>query len=277
MTRPENLELEVTKFDRQGRVGILTLDRPDRLNAVSRRTIAEINQVLDGVAEDDRIGALVLTGAGRAFCSGVDLKDDAAAGPTDRAGWRQALQADFDFMMRFWHFEKPTIAAVHGYCLAAGCELAMCCDVTIAEEGTFFGEPELMFGSVITAMMMPWLTGPKIAKELLLSANDRVPAERALQIGLVNQVTPKGEYLKEAIRLARRMATVDPEAIALTKRAINSTFDFMGLKEALNASLDVAVDLECLETESRRKFREITEKEGLQAALEWRNGRFGGD
>ena len=277
---PEKLDLKALKFERREGVGIITLNRPDRLNAVSRQTIAEMDLVLDAIEADDGIGAVVLTGAGRAFCSGIDLKDDAAIGPSGEEGWRQYLEQDFDFMMRFWDFKKPTIAAVHGYCLAVGCELAMCCDVTIAEEGTFFGEPELRFGSVITALMMPWLTGPKLAKELLLAADDRIPAERALQIGLVNRVTPKGEYLNDALALAKRMATMDPEAVSMTKGAINQSFDIMGLREALKANLDVAVQLECLETPSRKAFREITEKEGLQAALKWRDKRFeddGGD
>lgn len=271
---PDDLDLQALNFERRDRVGILTLNRPDRLNAVSRRMIEEIHRVLDVIRDDDEIGAVVLTGSGRAFCSGIDLKDDAATGPVGVAGWRKYLQSDFDFMMRFWEFPKPTIAAVHGYCLAVGCELAMCCDVTIAEEGTFFGEPELRFGSVITAMMMPWLTGPKLAKELLLAADDRIPAERALQIGLINRVTPRGDYLVEALALARRMAAMDPEAVAITKSAINRTFEIMGMREALAANLDLAVQLECLETPSRRKFREITEKEGLQAALAWRDSRF---
>jgi enoyl-CoA hydratase/carnithine racemase len=275
--KPEDLDLQALAFERRDGVGIVTLNRPDRLNAVSRRTIAEMHEVLDAIAGDDGIGAVVLTGAGRAFCSGMDLKDDAAEGPTDVAGWRRTLEADFDFMMRFWDFEKPTIAAVHGYCLAVGCELAMCCDVTIAEEGSFFGEPELRFGSVITALMMPWLTGPKVAKELLLAADDRITAERALEVGLVNRVTAKGEYLNEAMALARRMARMDAEAVAMTKSAINRSFEIMGLREALKANLDVAVQLECMETPSRRAFREITEKDGLQAALAWRDGRFAED
>jgi enoyl-CoA hydratase len=179
-------------------------------------------------------------------------------------------------LLRFWDHPKPTIAAVHGFCLAAGCELALCCDVTIAEEGTLFGEPELLFGSVITAMMMPWLTGPKIAKELLLSADDRVTAERAERIGLVNRVVPAGRHVEEATALARRMATMDGDAVRLTKEAINRTFEISGLKEALRANLDLAIQIESMETPSRATFKEITRQQGLKAALAWRNARVTG-
>ena len=154
-------------------LGLLTLDRPDRLNAISARMMDEVETVLDVVAEDDDLGAVVVCGAGRAFCSGYDLKDDAATPAADAQAWRARLERDLDFLLRFWNLSKPTIAAVHGYCLAGGCELAMSCDITIAEEGCRFGEPELKFGSVIVNMMMPWLIGPKLTKELLLSGDDR--------------------------------------------------------------------------------------------------------
>ena len=271
---PEELELQTLLFERRNGVAIITLNRPGRLNAISRRMIGEIHELLDAVAQDDALGAVVLTGAGRAFSSGMDLKDDAAAGPTDIAGWRKALQEDLDLLLRFWDFEKPTIAAVHGYCLAAACELAMCCDITVAAEDSYLGEPELKFGSVITAMIMPWLTGPKLAKELILSADDRISAERAERIGLVNVVVPVGKHVDAAYEMARKIATMDREAVSMTKEAINRSFEGMGFREALKANLDIAVQLESLETPSRKKFKEITEREGLRAAIAWRDARL---
>ena len=159
--------------ERDSRIAVITLNRPERLNAISRETIATVQGAMDAIEADDKIAVVIIRGAGRAFSSGMDLKDDAAAEISGADAWRAILEEDLAFLMRFWDFPKPTIAVVHGFCLAAACELAMCCDITVAEEGSFFGEPELKFGSVITAMMMPWLTGPKIAKELLLGADDR--------------------------------------------------------------------------------------------------------
>jgi len=152
--------------------------------------------------------------------------------------------------------------------------LAMCCDITIAEEGTLMGEPELLFGSVITAMMMPWLTGPKIAKELLLSGDDQVTAARAERIGLVNAVAPPGEHVAQALALARRMAAIDPAALRRTKQAINRTYEIMGLKTALRAGLERAVEIESLDTPSRRTFRDLVGREGMAAALRWRRERL---
>ena len=118
--------LETVRFERRGRVGLLTLDHPDRLNAISARMMDEVETVLDAVAEDDDLGAVVVCGAGRAFCSGYDLKDDAATPAADAQAWRARLERDLDFLLRFWNLPKPTIAAVHGYCLAGGCESSRC-------------------------------------------------------------------------------------------------------------------------------------------------------
>ena len=255
-------------------IAVITFNRPERLNAINRKMIAEVGKALDAVEADADVRVVVVHGAGRAFCSGFDLKDDAAAQPSGVATWRRLLKQDFDFLIRFWDLSKPTIAAVHGYCLAGGCELAMACDITIAAENAVFGEPELRFGSVITAMMMPWLVGPKLTKELLLTGADRIPAAWAEKIGLINRTVPDAHYLDEALAVAAQIARVDPDAVAMTKQSINRTFETMGLREALRANLDIAVQIENLETPERKEFQEITRREGLKAAIAWRDARF---
>ena len=274
---PEGLaDLETIRLERRGRVALLTLHRPERLNAISARMMDEVESVLDAVTGDDGFGAVVVCGAGRAFCSGYDLKDDAVTPAAGPEAWRTRLERDLDFLLRFWSLPKPTIAAVHGYCLAGGCELAMSCDITIAEEGCRFGEPELKFGSVIINMMMPWLIGPKLAKELLLSGDDGLSAERAERIGLVNHVVAKGTHVDEALALAARIAALDADAVIRTKTAINRGFEIMGLHDALRAGLDAAVEIESMETQSRAEFKHRVREHGLKAALAWRDGRLAG-
>ena len=195
----------------------------------------------------------MVCGAGRAFCSGYDLKDDAATpAPNAEALARAPGNAISTSSSGSGTCPKPTIAAVHGYCLAGGLELAMSCDITIAEEGCRFGEPELKFGSVIVNMMMPWLIGPKLTKELLLSGDDTLSAGRAERIGLVNRVVAKGTHVDEAVALAARIAALDADAVVRTKAAINRGFEIMGLHEALRAGLDAAVEIEAMETPSAR-------------------------
>jgi enoyl-CoA hydratase len=267
--------LETIRFERRDdHVAVITLNRPERLNAMNRRMIAEVEKALDVVEADADLHVVVVQGAGRAFCSGFDLKDDAAAQPSGISTWRRLLKQDFDFIIRFWDHSKPTIAAVHGYCLAGGCELAMACDITIAAEGAVFGEPELRFGSVITALMMPWLIGPKRTKELLLTGQDRISAASAEKIGLINRTVSDASYLNEALAVAGQIARMDPDAVAMTKQSINRTFEIMGLREALRANLDIAVQIENLETPERKQFQEITRREGLKAAIAWRDARF---
>jgi len=266
---------ETIRFERRDdRIAVITFNRPERLNAINRRMIAEVGQALDVVEADADLRVVVVHGAGRAFCSGFDLKDDATAQPSGIATWRRLLKQDFDFLIRFWDLSKPTIAAVHGYCLAGGCELAMASDITIAAENAVFGEPELRFGSVITALMMPWLVGPKHTKELLLTGQDRIPAAWAEKIGLINRTVPDAKYLDEALAVAGQIARVDPDAVAMTKQSINRTFETMGLREALRANLDIAVQIENLQTPERKEFQEITRREGLKAAIAWRDARF---
>lgn len=258
------------------RVLVIALNRPERLNAISRAMISEINKVMADARNDPGIAVVVLRGLGRAFSSGMDLKDDAVSAVFGTEGWREILSKDLEFIMQFWNYPKPTIAVAHAFCLAAACELAMACDITIAEEGTYFGEPELKFGSVITAMLMPYLTGPKIAKELLLGADDRVTAERALSIGLVNHLVPKGQGLSTALRLAHRISAMDDAAVRLTKTAINRCYDEQGLRNALAFNLEKAIEIETIETPSRKQFKELTKKQGLKAALAWRERRVNG-
>ncbi len=147
----------------------------------------------------------------------------------------------------------------------------------MAEDGAIFGKPEIQFGSVITAMVMPFLTGPKIAKEILLTGEDGLTAKRAHALGLVNRVVPEGQGLETATEIAQRIAALDPDAVRLTKRSINSALDAMGLRAALAANLDLSVEIETLETPSRRRFKEISRTQGLQAALAWRARRVRGD
>ena len=269
---------ETIQFEIDRGVGVLTLNRPRVLNAISSGMIEEIMDVQSRVERDPEVNVLVLAGSGRSFCAGYDLKEadagnDGRSAP-DLLGTRRRLELCCDMTMGFWHCPKPTISAVHGHCLAGGCELALACDITIASEDAIFGEPELRFGAGIVCLILPWLTGPKQAKELIFTGNDRIPAERALAMGLVNRVVPEGEALAAAMEMAGQIAVMDEQAMALSKTAINRTYEVMGLREAMRSGVDLDVEITCLDTPDRRQFREISRREGLKAALAWRDARF---
>jgi len=261
-------------LERSGAVGVLTLARPERLNAINKLMLNELQHALDAVERDEDLRVLVVQGAGGNFSSGFDLKEQMEVRPTGHDTWRQILDRDFSTVMRFWHLSKPTIAAVQGYCLAGGCELALACDITIAAEDAIFGEPELKFGAGIVVMILPWLVGPKRAKEIILTGADRIPAPEAARIGLINRVLPRGEVESAALALARHIAVIDPSLVQQTKRAINKCFEVMGLVEALDAALDIDLAIEGKGSEDKRRFMDIARTEGLRKAIAWRDARF---
>jgi len=261
-------------YERRGNVGLITLNRPERMNAMDQAMLIDLGAALDQAEADDQTGAVVVTGAGKGFSSGFDLKAQAANTPQGIDEWRPVLRRDFDTVMRFWHLGKPTIAAVHGPALAGACELAMACDITIASANATFGEPELKFGAGIVVMILPWVVGPKIAKEIILTGEDALPAQRAYEIGMINRVVADGTHLDEALGVARRMAAMDRTLVSETKRALNRSFELMGMGEALEAALDIDLLIEGQGMETKRLFLEVARKDGLRAAIDWRDQRM---
>jgi enoyl-CoA hydratase len=255
-------------------VAMLTLNRPQRLNAINKQMLGELQDALDKVESDAGVRTLLVKGAGGNFSSGFDLKEQMEARPSGKEQWREILDRDFSAVTRFWSLKKPTIAAVEGYCLAGGCELALSCDITIAADDAIFGEPELKFGAGIVVMILPWLVGPKRAKEIILSGADRIPAREAHDIGLINRVVPPGEVEGTAMALANHIAVIDPELVQGTKRAINRTFEIMGLTKALEEALQIDLAIEGEGSVDKQRFMEIARNDGLRAAIAWRDARF---
>ena len=266
------LETIETRID--DRIAILALNRPKVLNALNRTLMREVSEAMAGFVKDPKVLAIVVHGRGRAFSAGFDMKESAQRDTTGTDQWRAILESDFDFIMQFWDCPKPTVAAVHGFCLAGAFELALACDMTVAAEGTRFGEPEARFGSGIIALLLPWHTTPKLAKELLMTGTDQVDASRALAMGIVNHVVPTGQELDKAVALARDLTTAAPLSVQLTKRAINRTYEIMGMRQALLAALDTDVLIESTGGPERAEFNRVRREQGLKAALAWRDARF---
>ncbi len=268
------MSFQTITLDRDGPVAVLTLNRPDRLNAISQQMLAELAQACDAVEADDGTRVLVVTGAGKAFSSGFDLQDQAASTPQGHDAWRPVLRRDFEGVVRFWRLSKPTVSAVRGPALAGGCEMALACDITVAGENAVFGEPEVKFGAGIVVMLLPWLTGPKQAKEIAMLGLDDLSARQALSLGLINRVVPDATVIEEAMGIARRIAVVDPMVIRRTKQQINETLSIMGLDDALERALAIDLELEGEGSEDKRAFLAELRAGGLRGALAWRDRRF---
>ena len=269
MTSFESITYSVTEH-----VAHLMLNRPERLNALHKAALLEINRAMDQAEADAEVRVVVVSGAGRAFSSGFDLKAQMEQRPEGAQVWREILDLDFDTTMRFWNSPKPTIAAVHGACLAGAFEIAMSCDITIAAEDALFGEPELKFGAGIVTMLLPWMTSPKQAKRIILSADDRIAAHDALAMGLVSRVVAPGQHLEEALRTARGIALMDPALVVATKKALNRSYDIQGLQTALRMALDIDHTIESHGSPDKRAFMDIARERGMREAIAWRDARF---
>ncbi len=266
---------ELVTYGIDGRVGIVALNRPDKLNAIS----ADLKRALIGrLQEADRDPAtsvVVLRAEGRSFSAGYDIGPNPAraARKGNALAWHASLTDDVTLEMTPWDMRKPVIASVQGHCLGGGCELAMMCDLTIAADDAVFGEPEIRFSNVGPALIMPFVIGSKRAREMLYFG-DPIDAATALQYGMVNRVVPRAELEAATMKYARRLALVSPEALAGTKLALSRGADAAGFRNAIRAGLDVLAPLYAATTEVGAKFDEIREKEGLVAALRWRAAQF---
>jgi enoyl-CoA hydratase len=266
---------DVVLYERRGPAAWITLNRPDKLNALDRAVVAGLLEALARADADDEVKVVVLTGAGRAFSAGFDISPENETGIEGALGWREELARDVQVTMRLWSLPKPTIAAVRGWCLGGACELAMACDLVVAAEDARFGEPEIRFGSGPVTLLMPFVLGQKKTNELLFTG-DAVNAQEAERLGLVNRVVP-GEGLEAAVTdLVHRIAPTPLPVLRLTKIALNRAWEAMGLREAVGVNLELSAILNAADTPEQREFNEIAKERGVKAALAWRDSRYGG-
>jgi enoyl-CoA hydratase len=203
-------------------VGLVRLNRPAALNALSHALLTELMDALAAFDADPAIGAIVLTGDQRAFAAGADIKEMASASPVDML--KSDRTAIFERIMQV---KKPLIAAVSGWCLGGGNELALACDMVVASETARFGQPEINIGVIPGAggtQRLARSVGKAIAMEMVLN-NRTLTAEEALRFGLVNRIVPVERYLDEALALAAEVAARAPLAVRLGKQAVNLAFE----------------------------------------------------
>jgi len=265
---------ELVVYERRGPAAWLTLNRPDKLNALSYELVRDLRAAIARAGEDDDVKVAVLTGAGRAFSAGFDLSEEAESKVEGAERWRRILADDVELTLELWALPKPTIAAVRGWCLAGGCELAMACDLIVAADDARFGEPEIRYGSGPVTLLMPFLLGQKKTNELLFTG-DAIDAAEAERIGLVNRVVA-GDELEDAVgELVRKIAPTPLPVLRLTKLALLRAYEAMGLRSAVLSNLDLSAILNAAETPEQREFDEIVATQGLKAALAWRDARYG--
>ena len=263
------MDYETVLYKKSDRIVKITMNRPAVLNALNRLMIAELKAACEQASKDDEVKVVILTGMGRAFSTGHDLKE-AIAGPEDA---RKLHVEIWDLMFTIWDMGKPVIAQVNGHCLGISCDLALACDLTLAADTATFGEPEIRFSSGSEFPLFPWVVGMKKAKELILTG-DTIDAIEAERIGMVNKVVPLDRLEEEVVKLSRKLANVPAHALRINKTNINKAFEMMGMRNAMAQALESVSLLIVTDTEERKKFREIRTEKGLKTALEWLDSLF---
>jgi enoyl-CoA hydratase len=255
---PHELILSQTR----GRVGLVTLNRPQAMNALNEQLMRELMDALEAFDKDEAVQAMVITGNEKAFAAGADIKE--MAGRTSQEMMDEDPIATF---ARIQTIRKPVIAAVSGWALGGGCEIAMSCDMIVASETAKFGQPEITIGVIPGAGGTQRLTqaiGKALAMEMVLN-NRTLSAHEALQFGLVNRVVPVDRYLDEALKLAGEIAARAPIAVRVGKLMVNQAFEHP-LAEALQAERRELYNL----------FSTEDQKEGMRAFIEKRKPEWKG-
>ena len=259
------METQVVKCLIEGGIALVTIDNPASLNALNAPTLTQLDQVFDQLAGNPEVKGVIITGGGeKSFVAGADINEFLQLTGDTAPGFMARGQRIFD---KIEAFDRPVIAAVNGFALGGGNELAMCCDIRIAAENALFGQPEVNLGIIPGyggTQRLPRLIGPGKAKEIIF-ADERISAQEALRIGLVQRVVPKGQAVEEAKKLMKKIMSKGPVAIKMAKKAINE-----GLGMSLRAGLDLEGQCQgvCFGSEDKN--------EGAKAFLEKRPPQFKG-
>jgi len=267
---------DLVLYEAHGKVGVVTLNRPDKLNALDKPMRDRLALCLKQADDDASTTVVVLRAMGRSFCVGYDIGSadpEKEAWRNDAIRWHEHLARGLDLEMTPWSMRKPVIASVQEHALGGGCELAMFCDLSVAADNALFGEPEIRFSNSGPAVVMPWIIGLKRGRELLYFG-DTIDAKAALEYGMVNKVVPLSDLDSVTIPYAKRLALISPEALNRAKLAVNRGAEASGFQSAMRAGLDVLAPLYAANTEVGSEFNRIRDTKGLRAALEWRMAQF---
>ncbi len=274
MTSPQEIEipppsLDDVLYERKDNYAIITLNRPVVLNAVNWSILRRLEAALDQAEADDDVGAVILTAAGRAFCAGGDIQstppeDDL---PTPRAT---------DLYMRMWNMPKPFIAAVRGFAVGQGSELAAMCDMTIAADDAVFGELQIRHGFGPPMLIAPYTVGIKQAKEMLL-LGERIPAEDALRMGLINKVVAGEELMKVAEEWAGKLSKLPRKAVAGNKMLVNRVYEIAGFLQGIDYRDDEVWKATQAGGEDMNAHLKVLRERGWEAFRDSRDALYRGD
>ena len=249
-----------------GTVAHIRLNRPAKLNALTAQTYDELDAALDAIHGDDRLKAILLSGAGTSFCAGFDLSESATSADEEPV-WDQwqGIERNRLILNKLWESPKPTVSAVHGYCLGGGFALANHTDIIVATENAVFGEPEILY-SLMPSARLACFVPPRIATELLL-VGENFSAITASEIGLINRVVKEDALLDTAMGIAAKLAARPPEIVAMAKRSLIYAHNLRGLAAIEESDWRSFLLSKSIDTEAKRRFHQTLASDGARAAL----------
>ena len=263
------------KVETDGPVASLVFNRPQVLNAFNNEAMDECRAALHDLAEDDRVRAVLVRGEGRAFSAGFDMKAAAERDMSTVDHVRRQMERQFDFIMAFWDCPKPTIALVHGFCMAGAFEVALACDITLAAEGHAVRRAR---GPLRHRHRRHAAAVGRAAQARQGDAADRQRQDgrRRARTRSASSITScrRRSWCRSAGAWRSTSRPRPGPPVFFTKRAMNRTYEIMGMRDALRASLDIDVILNATPSAEKAEFQRIRKEQGLKAALAWRDGRF---
>lgn len=273
-------------YEEDGRLAYITLNRPEKLNALSNNLRGEVMHAMKRAEANADIGVIILRANGRAFSSGYDLTptrmanagsefvhplsllpDTGSTHPGPGQWSRHVVMTNFTI----WELAKPVVAQIHGYCLAGGTELASICDFRIVAEDAQVGYPPVRAMTTMDMMWTPWLLPPAKAREFAY-VGDSISGREMERLGWANYAVPHDQLAKFTVDFARRMAHIDNDMLMYSKRAVNRQYEAMGIRAGLWSGTEIQA-LSAARPAAAEWGRHVRE-EGLKAALEWRDGPF---
>ena len=262
---------DTIEISNENRIGVISLNRPKVLNAINERMVNEVTRAMHHLNNDESIACIILRGNGRCFSAGFDMKETSQKSIKGESQWRKELTKDYDFTMQFWHSKKPTIASVHGYCLAGGTELAASCDLVYVANDVKIGYPVVRSMSPPDNQIFPWLMGMRHAMEMMLTG-ESIDGETAVEQGFANRSFDVKFLEEEVLKIAEKVAKVPSDLQAINKRAVHRQMEAMGMRTGIRAG----TEMQALAMHSKSTQEHLKElSSGLKEALTKRDEEFG--
>jgi enoyl-CoA hydratase len=264
--------VETIILEKKDRIGTLTLNRPEKLNALSPGLLGEFSQALDQIAADDDIKVVIIRGAGRAFSTGYDLSGSGGTGNQPSTAYtidkdRSTLQRMVERWLRLRDLPKPVIAMVHGYCLAGATQLCICSDMIFIAENARVGFPSIPAGAGYVSAMWNWMVGSHRTKYMAFLPGSQISGKEAEAIGFATRAFPADRLEEETYSYARRVVKVPAEKLALEKISINRAMDYRGFRASVlsGAEYDAIFHF----GSGNEEIKKVREERGLKGEIEW--------